>query len=48
MQERLIQSPRKHYEQPQIIVHGEIATMTESVTKNINFDGGGPNSNNKT
>ena len=39
MQERLIQSPRKHYEQPQIIVHGEIATMTEAnIGPNTNTD----------
>ena len=47
MQERLIQSPRKHYEQPQIIVHGEIATMTEHVTMTNPGGDGGPG-NDKT
>ena len=39
MQERLSQPPRKHYEQPQIIVHGEIGDMTKAVINMGNPDG---------
>ena len=38
MQERLIQSPRKHYEQPQIIVHGEIGAITTATSNGHGSD----------
>ena len=38
MQERLIQSPRKHYEQPQIIVHGEIGAITTATSNGHGID----------